>query len=295
MVTNETTPSNLDHKNYQEAILIGIGVAILWWLVALYLYKTPSGVLVWYDQEHIFRSAPLATPYDAYGFVHPIWVVILSYPFRWLPLEISTLVQSLIYFIALALVVIKFGGNRRAILITLLSFPSLDAVLQMNVDWLVIIGMLLPVWMSGPFILAKPQLGIGYYLGIHPRDSLKALLMMFAVFAVTVSIWGWWPVIIFERVSDASIGRFFNIAPIQYLGVLSIAISIILGGFAFYRKDVPLGILASLFFTPYISAYSFPLMLGMLAIRSQRLALVIIIAYWVVIALLIGHLMLQNG
>ena len=295
MAENELSSPIDEYRMRREAIFIGIVVAILWWIVAMYLYKNPVGVLVWYDQEHIFRNAPLATPYDAYGFVHPIWVVVLSYPFRWFPLEIGTLLQSLIYFVALALVIVKFGGDRRAILLTLFSFPSLDAVLQMNVDWLVIVGMLLPVWISGPFILAKPQIGIGYYLGQQPRDLLKAAVLMMVVFTVTVLIWGWWPEIIIGRVQNASISRFFNIAPVHYLGVVSILISIVLGIIAFIRKDVPLGVLAGLFFTPYISAYSLPLMLGMVAIRSRRLAFVITISYWIVMGILIGNLMLQNG
>jgi len=51
--------------------------------------------------------------------------------------------------------------------------------------------------------------------------------------------------------------------------------------------------LAGLFFTPYIAAYSLPLMLGMLAIRWQRLALIITISYWAVMFILVGMLMLQ--
>ena len=294
MINHGTTPPNPEQKNRREAILIGAVIAIVWWVVALLLYQNASGVLVWYDQTHIFRSAPLNTPYDAYGFVHPVWVVVLAYPFRWLPLEVATLLQALIYFIALALVIVKWGGDRRAILITLCSFISLDAVLQMNVDWLVVVGMLLPPWASGPFVLAKPQIGFGYYLGLNLRDSLKALILMIVVLMVTFLIWGWWPAIIWGRVTDASISRFFNIAPLQYLSYLSLVIGGIMAGVAFRRKDVPLGVLAGLFFTPYIAAYSFPLMLGMLAIRWQRLALIITVVYWVLLIGIVGPWVLRN-
>lgn len=294
MVDNDTKLLNSEQKLRREAILIGAVVAVVWWVVALLLYTYSPVVLVWHDQIHIFRPPELATPYGTGGFVHPVWVVVLTYPFRWLPLEMSTLVQALIYFIALALVIVKFGGNRRAILITLCSFISLDAVLQMNIDWLVILGMLLPAWASGPFVLAKPQIGLGYYFGLYPHDLLRAVLVMVIMGVVTLLIWGWWPSIILEKVGELSIGRFFNIAPLQYLSYLSIVIGIILAGFAFRRKDVPLGVLAGLFFTPYISAYSLPLMLGMLAIRWQRLALIITVVYWFLIIVIVGPLILQN-
>jgi len=279
---------------HRQAILWGVGVAVLWWLIAFLLYTSSDAVRVWHDQTYIFRPVSFDNPYATQGFVHPIWIVPLIYPFRWLPLEVSTLVQAIIYFVALSLVIVKFGGGRREILVTLLSYTCLDAVLQMNVDWLVVVGMLLPVWASGPFVLAKPQIGTGYYVGLSVRDWLKMAVLMGTVGILTILIWGWWPQTVLDLVSEYSIGRFFNVAPSQYLSYLSLVIGLSLSIWAYRRQDVPLGVLAWLFFTPYLAAYSLPLMLGMLAIKWFRLALIFTLAYWIVLVIAVGPMIVGS-
>lgn len=281
-------------REQRQAIIFGMIAAVLWWLVAFLLYTSSDVVRVWHDQTYIFRPVSLEDPYATQGFVHPIWIVVLIYPFRWLPLELSTLVQALIYYIALSLVILKYGGGRREILITLFSYPCLDAVLQMNVDWLVVVGMLLPAWLSGPFVLAKPQIGAGYYIGKPIRDWFKMGVLMAIIGVGSVLIWGWWTQTILDLVGEFSIGRFFNVAPSNYLGVISMLIGLVLAVWAFRRKDVPLGVLAWLFFTPYLAAYSLPLMLGMLAIKWFRLALIFSIAYWIVLVIAVGPMILQS-
>jgi hypothetical protein len=75
---------------------------------------------------------------------------------------------------------------------------------------------------------------------------------------------------------------------------VSIIIGIILAVWAFRRKDVPLGVLSWIFFTPYLAAYSLPLMLGMLATKWFRLALIFTIAYWLVLVIAVGPMILQS-
>ena len=293
----DTDKINADHDRQRliyQAIFIGIVAAILWWVIALFLFQQSSVVRVWHDQLRVFRVVPLDNPYSWSRFVNPVWVVPLVYPFRWLTLELSTLIQAIIYFVALALVIIKYGGDRRAIIITLFSYTSLDAVLQMNVDWMVIMGMLLPVWASGPFVFIKPQIGLGYYLGMTPRDWRRAAILILLVGLVSLLIWGWWLEPMLINIRDFILGQPYNIAPMEYLGIVSILIGILLGIMAFRRKDVPMGVLAGLFFTPYIAAYSLPLMLGMLAIRWQRLALIFTLSYWLVIAITVIPFLLQT-
>jgi hypothetical protein len=272
---------------------LGSIAALAWWLVALLAYWSLPGIPVWNDQQSIFLSAPFFSPYDRPGFVHPVWIVVLTYPFRLLPLFVTTLAQALVYFVALALVITKYGGGRRALLITLFSFFSMDAVIQLNVDWLVFVGLLLPVWASGPFVLAKPQIGVGYYLGLPIRESVKAAGALAMVVGITVLVWGWWPMQILDRVGEVSLGRVLNAAPANALGWFSIVFGVGLSMRAFLRRDVPLGILGWFFITPYIASYSFPLVLGMLAIRWPLMALILMIVTWVVYGGLSAYAILQ--
>jgi hypothetical protein len=154
--------------------------------------------------------------------------------------------------------------------------------------------MLVPVWASGPFVLAKPQIGLGYYIGLKPSDWLRALVLLVIVGILTLMIWGWWPEMMLSAAVETTLDRVFNVAPIKFLGFVSILIGLVLAFFAYRRQDSPLGILAWLFITPYIAVYSIPLILGMLAIRWPLLALLFSVVSWLILGGITGYLIVQT-
>lgn len=267
----------------QRALLVSQVFAFLWWLAALGMREL--GVFVWLDQEGIFRASvtEIADPYVLIGFVHPVWVPFFVAPFWFLPLEMGALAQTSIYFAAITGVIFKFEGDMRAVWVTLGSYTALDAVIQMNIDWVVVLGLLVPVWASAPLVFAKPQLAVGYYFGLKPKQWLVAGAVGAFFVGLTFLIWGFWPLQILEVVGERSIGRDFNVAPMNLMPrLLSIAIGVGMAIWAFRLQDPAIGILAWLFFTPYIAPYSLLLPLAMVAVRFFRLALIITIAMWVI-------------
>ena len=191
--------------------------------------------------------------------------------------------QSCLLFGLITLVIFKFGGDRRAVVLTLTSFIALDAVLEMNVDWCVLIGLLVPVQYSLPFLLIKPQLAMGYYFGIAPRRWLPAALVGAVVVGISFLIWGLWFQKIAAAVPSVSIGRTFNIAPLNLMPwPISIAIGLALAYLAYRRQDPAIGIIAWLFFTPYIALYALLLLFGIIAIRLRKLALIIYFSTWII-------------
>jgi hypothetical protein len=282
------------HPQFRDVMLIAAGMAFVWWLASFGLRALD--VIVWHDQFHIFQRSTrfIDNPYVVEGFLHPVWVPIGMIPFAALQFEVSILVQAVLYFTALGAVMLKFGGDRRAVMVTLTSYMALDAVLEMNIDWMVIVGLLLPVWMSSIFVMAKPQIGLGYYIGVPVRQWPLVALVTAVFLALTFAVWGNWVAEILARVTEYSINRSFNIAPFHFLTpYLSVPIGLTLSFFAFRRKDVPLALMGWIFFTPYLSFYSLPLPFAMLAIRSPRTALIFTVVMWIVFGGTIGTLLIR--
>lgn len=281
------------NRELVNALIFAQIMAVVWWLAALGL---PSfGVLVWTDQIHIFRAAveSFNDPYTVTGFVNVPWLVIVIAPFRLLPVEIAVLCQAGLMFALLTIIIFRFGGDFRSVVLTLTSFMSLDAILQMNIEWVVMVGLLLPVHYSLPFLLVKPQLALGYYFAVPPKKWFICGVVAVGVVLISFVIWGNWVPDMIVGIQTNSLGRFFNIAPIN---LLPWPISVAIGGFfaykSFRKQDAALGILAGFFFVPYFAPYSLPLIFAIVAIKARRLAIIISISMWVIYggAILIGIL-----
>jgi hypothetical protein len=275
------TPRTLERR----AVIAAAVLAVVAWLLALWLRD--HGVNVWFDQVNLFRRgvANFMQPYTVGGFVHPPWILPLIAPFSLLPLELSVLVQALCYFLLMAVIIYRFGGDFTAVLITLTSFIAVDAVIEMNVDWFALIGLVVPIGVSPVFLLLKPQLALGYYFGVHWRKW--PLILAVGIFVVVLSslIWPNWIFDILDRVQSQSLQRFFNLAPSKLLPLspfLSWIVGMVLAWWSFRRQDPPLGILAWFFFTPYIALYSLVLLLGILAIRWRLLAIILSLSMWII-------------
>lgn len=268
----------------RRALIAAVVLAVIAWMLAMWMRTQP--INVWTDQVEVFRPsvALFSNPYEIFAFVNPPWLLLLLTPFALLPLEVSVLVQTLCYFVLVTVIIYRFGGDFLAVLITLTSFVALDAVIEMNVDWFTLIGLLVPVEISPLFLLFKPQLALGYYFGVSWRKWPVIALVTLAAVALSSLIWPNWIFEIINRVETTSIQRFFNLAPSKLLPFspfLSWIIGAALALWAFRRQDPPLGIIAWFFFTPYIALYSMVLLLGIVAIRWRFLAIAFSAAMWV--------------
>lgn len=268
-----------------DLVLYGtvIGLAALWWAVALAI-RARDLIPVWHDQQTTFTQLVhhLRAPYDTVGFVNVPWAALLLAPFGLIPLELSTLLQTILYFLCLTLLIKRIGGSRKHVLLALTSFVALDATLELNVDWLIALGILLPVVWSGPFLIVKPQVALGVYAGAKLRQLVLAALVVGVVLALSLLVWGWWPPQMFDSIARHSLNRPFNLAPVALMpALLSYAIGLAIGIRAVQKRDAVLGLYAWLFFVPYITLYSLLIPYAFACVRWPRVALIIHIATWV--------------
>ena len=269
---------------FRESLVISQGLAIVWWAVALW-FRSLSLIPVWYDQQTTFTQtgAHLLDPYLVRGFVYPPWTAILLAPFGLLPLLLATLLELCLYFAIVSAVIFKFGGNRRTLLIALTSFVALDAALELNIDWLVYVGLLVPPAFSGVFLLIKPQDALGYWLSLKRQVFVRAMILVMVVLIISLVIWGPWPLRMWDAIRVNTLGKSYNMAPLALLPwPIAVAIGLGIGWVAFKRRDPALSILAGLFFIPYTTLYALLLPLALLAVRYPRVALVVTVVVWII-------------
>lgn len=256
------------------------------------LLQSTGAVNVLTDQADNFMPAgrSLSNPYTVPGFFNPPWAAVLLAPFSVLPLQLAALLQLALYFVLITLVIRRFGGDRRAMLITLTSFVALNSATELNVEWMICIGLLIPERYSLPFLVIKPQTALGYVFSFRWRDLVRAVTigLVFGVFALL--IWGHTlPTLLENYMSPGNLRTSHNAAPMAFLGApLAMLFGVIIGGFALRRRDPILCILAWIFFVPYLALYGLLLHLGLLAVRAPRAALVVSLVLWVIFGGMLG-------
>lgn len=142
-----------------RASLLALALALMWWAFVYFVIIPRDQLIVWYDQAVDFTQVGhhLAEPYATPRFANPPWAAVLLFPFSQMPLALAVLVQLCLYFAILTGVIFKYGGGIHTVALTLTSFIAFQSTIELNIEWLVYLGLLLPPALSGPFLLIKPQ------------------------------------------------------------------------------------------------------------------------------------------
>lgn len=278
-------------------LLIAVVMALVWWSVVVLILKPLNALNVLTDQYGIFLPAGrmVQDPFQVPGYFNPPWTAALLLPFSWLPEPVAVLLQLVIYYVLITLIIHRFGGGRKAVLIALTSFVAFDSALELNIEWMICIGLLLPVRWSMPFMLVKPQTAFGYYLGVDWRKTLQAGLIAILFVGISLLIWPGWIARMIEQIQGGALtARIYNAAPMSIVGVpLSILIGLLIAWLAVRRHDPVLGIFAWVFFVPYLALYGMMLYMALLAVRWPRATLIVSLTLWLVYGWLIGNHLLS--
>lgn len=271
--------------SFRQALIASQVLALFWWGVGIILREL--GVFVWADQEVFFRPVVdnFFNPYNV-RVVMPPWMVVFLAPFRFVPLLVSTLLQTALLFTVLSAVIFKFGGRLSTVLLVLTSYVTMDAVIQMNLEWAVLLGLLVPLRWSAPMLAIKPHIAFGYYFGFPWRRWVPVAIVGVVFVLISLLVWRLWPLDYIEtsRVAAQHVERVYNAAPYSWMTpFVSVPIGIALAIWAYRRQDPLLGIMSGVFITPYIAFYSLVIPFAMLAIRLPKIALVISVIIWVII------------
>jgi hypothetical protein len=276
MITNKL-PAN---KNLQIILLILV-FALLTGLLASFL---PPAV----DWRGAFRPAALEilhgrSPYNAEGFFNPPWAAILLVPFAILPENVGRAVMVIAALAVYAYVAHKLGGNKLTVGLLLLSPPVLHGLLNGNIDWLAVLGVVLPVWLGLFFLAIKPQIGMIVVVFLFfaewrkggPLRVLKTFLPVGLASVLSIVVFGPWFLDI-PGVGEIAINA--SLLP------LALPIGLALTVTAIRKNEIRYSMIASPMLSPYLLLHSWIGAFLALAPRPYEAAAAVI-GMWIVVAL----------
>ena len=156
-----------------------------------------------------------------------------------------------------AFVAYKLGAKPIAIIFLLLSPLVMHVLLNGNMDWLAVLGFIMPPQFGLFFISIKPQIGIAvapfWLIEAWRVGGWKQVLRTFAPFTIVLllsfAIFGLWPL---EAVHENVTGVFFNAS----LWPMSIPVGLALFVAAMRKRKIEYAMAASPCLSPYVLFYS---------------------------------------
>lgn len=234
-------------------ILIGVLVFIGLTLAGTRL----KGGIDWYETFYPTARAVLSgkSPYTLIGFRYVPWAVIPILPFAWLPPTIGRAAFLVFSLFVFAFVAYKMGGNPIVVGTFVASPPVVHCLLNANIDWMTLIGFILPPQIGLFFVVIKPQLTAGlvlfWLIEAWRKGGLKEVVRVFSPVSISILLsfvfFGFWP----ERFLEP-IGFDWNAS----LWPMSIPIGVVLLTKSIRQRSDRLSMAASPLLSPYVLLHS---------------------------------------
>lgn len=276
----------LKQPYFWPTLALAVGLALAWIAIVLRV-EARTGIFLWADQYNFFKplGENLANPYSFTLFPYVPWTAVIFYPLALLPVRVAVLVQMILYFVLLALLIFRYGGRWWTVLLVLTSSLAYDTALEINLEWVTVIGLLVPPVLSGPFLLVKPHQALGAWLAYRWRDILWSGVLVFVIMAVSLVIWPNWVDGMLHAWFNNTLGEWGSRVNMAFSQIIprpmSWGIGLALAFLAVRRRDVVLAVVAWQFFVPYVTFYGLMPVFALVATRWPWVALAISLAAWV--------------
>jgi hypothetical protein len=263
-------------------------VVLITGVVAVSVFLVVAIPPQWSDWSYTLRPAALAllaghSPYSVATYIAPPWLLIPLLPLAILP---AWLGQVLIFWLTLAAYAFLArtnGARALAIIALLVSYPVVYGLIYSQIDWLVMLGLVLPPWIGLPLLMTKPQVGIGaaLFLGYQAWSTggLKKLVLIFLPLAVLVLVsFALFGPDVFTRPGTVNAPANTSLWP------RAIPIGLVLVVAAIRRRSKFFSLTASPFLSPYVAVHSWATVIVGLS-DDPWFPLLISAGSWVVFAL----------
>ncbi|MEW6717486.1 MAG: hypothetical protein AB1345_08285 [Chloroflexota bacterium] len=230
-----------------------IGIVALVIALAGYL---PQGI----DWQETYRPAGLAilrgkSPYSIEGYRIVPWAILPVLPFAGLPEHIGRALYLVVSLAVFGYVSYKLGAKPITLFVFLLSPPVLHCLLNANIDWLPLLGFVLPPSIGLFFVVIKPQIGIGVVIfwliettrARGWRETVRTFVPVSVALALSFILFGFWP----ERFM-APVSFWWNAS----LWPASIPVGLVLMVTAIRQRKVEYSMAASPCLSPYVLLHS---------------------------------------
>lgn len=197
------------------------------------------------------------SPYTVHGFYNPPWALLPFIPLTWLPEYWAVGIHFFISLAVLLLVAWRLSGDRWTAMLFLLAPPVLYSLASGTLEWLVLLGFLLPPRWGMLCFVIKPQVGVGaaIYSVVMAwqagrwRGLVDLLAPLAVLLALSFALYGLWPL---QADTGWVVQGTWNVA----LGpwVASVGVWILLHGIK--KRQITTAAAASPFFSGYVGAHS---------------------------------------
>jgi len=262
------------------ALLLFIGFSLA---VAQFL---PRGI----DWYMTFRPATLAflsgkTPYENLEAPFPgaPWALLPLIPMALLPENMGRGFLFVVSLAAFAYTAFRLGGKPLALGVFLASPPVLHCLLNSNLDWMPLLGFILPPPVGLFFLAVKPQVGsvvaLFWLVEAWRRGKWKETIRVFgpvtAALILSFLIYGWWPL---NMIKATEYTLWWNAS----LWPWSIPVGLIFAALALWRRKINYAMIASPCLSPHVLLHSWS---GALvsAVDSTKGTVVAVIGLWILV------------
>lgn len=271
-----------ERRSAKNGLLLALLIAAALVLVALAARFLPPAI----DWDTAFRPAGLAvwhgqSPYTNDMFRYAPWAILPVLPFAWLPASLGRAAYLFASLAAYAFVVYRLGARPFTLAAFLLSPPVLHGLLNANIDWITLLGFVLPPQVGLFFLVIKPQVGLGLILWILVeawrtggwRQCLRIFWPVTLATLASFLIFGFWPMRFLEPV-----GYWWNAS----LWPASIPVGLALMAAAIRRRRAEYAMAASPCLSPYVLLHSWVGALAALA-RLPAEMLAAVVGLWILV------------
>jgi hypothetical protein len=260
----------------------------LFLLLSVFIFSTLIIYLYFPIGTHwreIFRPAALEflslrSPYTVEKFFNPPWALLPVIPFAILPERLGNALWASCTLFGFGYVSRKMGASWW-ITILFLALPEiLYNTIQLNVDWLVALGFILPPQIGLFLIMLKPQVGaflaLFWFIETARLYGIKGVIRVFGPFTAAIIL----SIIIFGPYPLRSI---FMASYFQGLfWPLSIPVGLALLVQSIYSRKSGLSIACAPLLSPYTQPYTWPLaILGV--ISNKVISVSLMVGFWLII------------
>lgn len=240
----------------------------------------PPGI----DWNIAFRPATqqlihLRSPFDIPGFFNPPWTALVLVPFAIFPEQVGRVLLMFAGFIAYAYTAYKLGGSKWSIIATLVSPPVIHNMVNGNIDFLPLLGLVMPPQIGLFFVTMKPQLGIAIVVfwlieswrsgGV--RETIRVFLPITLITFISFLFYGLWPLR-----AAVEVDLWWNTS----LWPFSLPVGLVLMVAAYRKRDMHYAMGASPCFSPYILFHSWVIAVYAI-IRSTPETIALVIGLWI--------------
>jgi hypothetical protein len=280
---------SINSKNFLKIFLLCSLALVILLTSAIYL---PEGI-DWRDTYRPAAQALLAghSPFSVDIYFAAPWVLLPLLPIALLPVNIGRGVLFLIGMIAYAYTAYKLGATIVTLVVFLLSPPVVHGLLNSNIEWLSLLGFVMPAQIGLFFILIKPQIGFAvaiYWLieawrsgGI--REVLRVFLPVTIALLVSFAIFGFWP----ARFQDTlNLTRSYNAS--LWPGSIPVGIALLVA--AIHRRKIRFAMGASPCLSPYVLLHAWSG--ALVALVNQQVEFIgAVVGLWI----LVNYIALMSG